>query len=84
MISVLNNTWRRGTLGWRTAAEVWQERRISDVDRGALREEVMDKAARICRQLAPCGGPAGLAERLAIEQILERRGLLRREKGGWC
>jgi hypothetical protein len=46
MISVLNNTWRRGTLGWGTAAEVWQERRISDVDRGALREEVMDKAAR--------------------------------------
>jgi hypothetical protein len=84
MISVLNSTWRRSTLGWRTASEVWQERRISDVDRGALREEVMDRAGRIRRQLAPSAGPAGLAERLAIEQILERRGLLRREKGGWC
>jgi hypothetical protein len=84
MMSVLNGTYRRSTLGWKTAAELWQQRRVIDVDRAALREEVNEKAERIRRQLTDGDGSEGLAERLAIEQTLEQRGLLRRKKGGWC
>jgi hypothetical protein len=84
MISVLNTRWRRSTLGWKTAAEVWAARPELDVDRRALREEVKDRMDRLRRVIAQNGGPNHLAERLAIEQVLERRGLLSREVGGWC
>jgi hypothetical protein len=84
MIAVFNAKYRRGTLAWKTAEEVWKKRRVIDVDRRALREEVMEKAQRIQRELADCDGSVGLAERLAIEQTLQQRGLLRRQKGGWC
>jgi hypothetical protein len=84
MMRMLNCVYRRRTLDWKTADEAWRQRLVIDVDRAAFCEEVMDKAQRICRQLALHGGSASQVERLAVEQTLEQRGLLRRQKGGWC
>ena len=84
MLEAVNNLWRRRTLRWRTAYEVWSTRSCLRVDRRALREEVSERAARIGRQLVCRGKPADLAERLAIEQALESRGYLRQIVGGWC
>lgn len=80
----LNGLWRRRTLGWRTASEAWGARAQPRIDRQALREEVMERVARIGRQLQHRGQPADLAQRLAIEQALETRGYLRQTFGGWC
>ncbi len=84
MLDRVNRLWRRRTLGWKTAAEIWSARPPLMVDRTALREEVQDRALRIARELSGRGQPADLAERLAIEQTLTRMGYLRRETGGWC
>lgn len=84
MLAAVNGLWRRRTLGWRTASEIWAARPRITVDRRALREEVKERAARIAPLLKRRGQPADLAERLAIEQALESRGLLRKEVGGWC
>ena len=84
MLEAVNKLWRRRTLAWRTAHELWSERKPLCVDRRVLREEVSERAARIARQLQRRGNPADMAERLAIEQALESRGYLRREIGGWC
>jgi transposase-like protein len=84
MLTSVNELWRRRTLGWKTASELWNERPKLMVDRRALREEVKDRASRIARELERRGGPADLAERLAIEQTLELKGYLRKEVGGWC
>ncbi len=83
MLRALNGLWPRRTLSWRTAEEVWRERPAVQVDRTALRDEVRERADRI-RHGGVRGAPADLAERLAIEKALIMRGLLRREKGGWC
>ena len=84
MLEALNKLWRRRTLAWRTAHELWSARKPVEIDRRALREEVNETAARIAQQLQHRGKPADLAERLAIEQALESRGYLRRQIGGWC
>jgi hypothetical protein len=84
MIETLNMSWRRRSLDWRTAAEVWQARPRIEVDRDELRDEVNDRAARLRAHLE--GDPDGteLARRLAIEQALVERKLISREAGGWC
>lgn len=79
----VNALWRRRTLAWRTAAEAWRQRPRLDVDRQALREEVTERAARL-RAHELHGKPGDLAERLAIEQVLQQRGYLRMNAGGWC
>jgi transposase len=84
MLEALNKLWRRRTLAWRTAHELWSARKPVEIDRRALREEVNERAARIAQQLQHRGKPADLAQRLAIEQALESRGYLRRQIGGWC
>jgi len=73
MITALNRDWRRPTLGWRTAEEVWVARPLLGDDRDELREEVHQRAAR--RQAE--GITPDLAMRLAIEQALTKRGYLR-------
>ncbi len=75
MLRALNGLWPRRTLAWRTAEEVWRERPPVLVDRTALRDEVRDRADRI-RHGGVRGAPADLAERLAIEQALIKRGFL--------
>jgi len=84
MQSLCNARWRRRTLGWRTAAEVWNERATLTEDRAAFHDEVQHRTARLRRHGAGRGQPADLPERLAIEQALITRGYLRRVSGGWC
>jgi hypothetical protein len=72
MTWALNTAWRRPTLGWRTAAEVWIARPPLQTDRDALRADVSERARRLAKhQLEP-----SLAMRLAIEQALIERGYL--------
>ena len=84
MINALNNSWRRRTLGWQTAAEVWNGRSPVRVDRRDLREEVEREARRLRRHKALRGRDRGWAQRIAIKHALVKRGLLRLETGGWC
>ncbi len=84
MLLALNAAWPRRTLTWRTSEEAWHSRPAVDMDREALREEVEDRAARIRRQAEGRAAVAAMAERLAIEAALTKRGYLRREPGGWC
>jgi hypothetical protein len=81
---VASRSARLTALGWKTAYEVWVARPRLAVDRRALREEVMERTARIGRELERRGHPADLAERMAIEQALTTRGYLRQTVGGWC
>jgi hypothetical protein len=84
MMIALNARWRRGTLGWHTAQELWQARPSIQVDRQALADDVNDRAARLRRRFNAAPKPQDLAWRLALKQALVNRGLLRIEKGGWC
>jgi hypothetical protein len=84
MMAALNRLWRRGTLGWHTAEELWQRRPRIDVDRTALAEDVTERARRLRRKLNVPTRAHDLAWRLAVERELINRGLLRVEKGGWC
>ena len=84
MLEAVNTLWRRRTLNWRTAYEAWSARAPLQIDRRALREEVVERTCRIARQIDGRGKPTDLAQRLAIEQTLQARGYLRKEIGGWC
>jgi hypothetical protein len=80
MMSALTGSWRRGTLGWKTAAEAWSARPQEQLDRGQFRRQVTDRARRIGTD---GGTSSDLAWRLAIEQVLVKWGLLRITKEGW-
>jgi hypothetical protein len=85
MRHALNTDWRRPTLGWKAAADVWTGRAAVHENRNVLREEVVERAARIARTMAKTGSPdADLAHRLAVEYALTQRGYLRQQSGGWC
>jgi transposase InsO family protein len=84
MCAALNGTWRRPSLAWRTALDLWRARLPVPVDRDELREEVSARAARIRAHLEEQPDAVELATRLAIEQALEERRLISREAGGWC
>lgn len=84
MLKAVSGIWRRRTLGFKTAEEVWRSRPPLTIDRTQLRMEVEDRAARIRRRIELRGRPADMAERLAIQQALESRGYLRQKVGGWC
>lgn len=84
MLKGVNEVWRRRTLGWRTAAEVWDTRPSLTIDRQALQEEVTERTARLAPAILNRGKPEDLAERLAIEQTLVHHGWLQLQHGGWC
>jgi hypothetical protein len=84
MMHALNARWRRRTLGFKTAQELWNARPILAVDRAAFREEVTDRSERIRRSLDLRGKPADLPYRLGLEQVLEQRGFLDRSFAGRC
>lgn len=84
MLLALNAAWPRRTLTWRTSEELWLARPRINEDRAALHEEVEDRAVRIRRHADGRGATAAMAQRLAIEWALTRRGYLRRLPGGWC
>lgn len=78
MMRSLNNRWPRRKLGWTTAAQEWSTRPTINVDRVQLRKEVELR----CSRLIACGNvKAGMAWRLAVEQALTARGLLRVKSG---
>jgi hypothetical protein len=78
MLRVLNQRWLRPSLGWRPSAALWGARRAMRTNRRELRHDVVRRAVQLRRsRCAP-----KLAERLAIEQALGDRGLVRRIAGG--
>jgi hypothetical protein len=84
MLHCVNDLWRRRTLHWQTATEVWNARPPLTLDRNAFREEVHERARKIAHALQRRSHPADLAERLGIERTLERMGYLQQQLGGWC
>jgi len=78
------NTRPRGTLGWRTADELWRARPRIEVDRQAFADDVSARAGRLRQSLDVPQAPQDLAWRLAVKQALIDRRLLTIEKGGWC
>lgn len=85
MLLALNTLWRRRSLHWKTAAEVWNARPpISLQTRCAFRAEVHNRTRQIACGLQRSNQPQDLAERLAIEQTLEHMGYLRRQIGARC
>jgi len=84
VIEALNELWPRRSLGWKTAAQCWNARAPLPIHRYAFQEEVQQRANKIARRITESRQPEDLAERLAIEQALERLGYLRQEIGGWC
>jgi hypothetical protein len=84
MMAALNGRWRRSTLGWCTAQELWIGRPAIDVDRIQLADDVHERAARLRATLHVPPTPQDLAWRIAVKQALAERGLLKVEKGGWC
>jgi transposase len=77
----MDTRWRRRALGWRTAQEVWQNRIPLTEDRELLRLDVQRFAEKLRCKNECRGFPADMAERLAIEAALTKRGYLSR-KGG--
>lgn len=73
MKTTFNERWLRPRLGWRSAAECWNQRGPIDDDRVELRDDVERRAAAL---RSKCVQP-DLAMRLAIEQALIARGHLR-------
>src|SRR5207237_3423957 len=51
MLGALNCTWKRPTLQWRTANDVWASKPYLNVDRRELRDDVAARAERIRRDL---------------------------------
>lgn len=72
MKTAMNERWLRPTLGWRSAADHWNERPSLDDDRDELHDDVHERAGRLRFHDVD----ANLAMRLAIEQALTERGYL--------
>jgi transposase-like protein len=80
-ISAIDTRWPRRALGWRTSHEIWQTRTPLQVDREELRQDVERMTAKLQSKQGCRGFPADMAERLAIEAALTKRGLLSRQAG---
>lgn len=83
MCHALNHRWPRRSLGWRTTGELWDARRPITLDRDQLREQVIERAARI-QNASSKDLDQELVWRLAIEHALIQHGLLRITPGGGC
>jgi len=82
MLHVLNAVWKRASLGWKTAQEVWMNRPAITVDRVWLGDHVDAMTERIRIELTARGESVFQARRFAIEAALTQLGLLRRVSGG--
>jgi hypothetical protein len=82
-IGAMDTRWPRRALGWRTAQDIWQNRPRLTENRDHLHRDVQRIAARIRSKNRCRGFPADMAERLAIEAALTKRGYLSRQ-GGRC
>jgi hypothetical protein len=84
MKRALNAVWRRPTLGWLTAEEVWRRRPPLRIDRAELRDQVADRKARLRRHDAFRNEPDDVVARFAIEQELIKREFMSQVPGGSC
>ena len=84
MKHALNAVWRRPTLGWLTAEEVWKQRPTLRIDRAQLRDQVAARMARLRRHDAFQDEPDDVVARFAIEQELVNRGFMSLRPGGNC
>jgi hypothetical protein len=84
MKHALNAVWRRPTLGWLTAEEVWQKRPPLRIVRAELRDRVADRKARLRRHDAFRNEADDVVARFAIEQELIKRRLMSLLPGGNC
>jgi transposase len=82
-IEAMDARWPRRGLGWRTAQEIWQNRSPLTENRDELRRDVQRITEKLRRNHGGRGFPADMAERIAIEAALTKRGYLTRE-GGRC
>jgi transposase-like protein len=82
-IAAIDTRWPRRALGWRTAHDIWHNRPRLTVDRDELHRDVQRIAEKIRQENGCRGFPADMAERLAIEAALTKRGFLSRQ-GGRC
>jgi transposase len=82
MRRALNERWLRPSLGWRSAGTVWAARRELRTNRRELRLDVVRRKAQLSLRLGSNVVAMRRAERLAIEEVLEDRGLIRRIAGG--
>lgn len=80
----LNTLIPRRSLGWCTPHDLWTTRRVVDIDRAALHEEVNDRAAYLQRKLEEREVHLGFHRRFAIEQALTSRGYLECSTPRWC
>jgi transposase len=80
-IGAMDTRWPRRALGWRTAQDIWQNRTRLTENRDHLRRDVQRIEARIRSKNRCRGFPADMAERLAIEAALTKRGYLSRQGG---
>ena len=76
------NAQPRGTLGWRTADELWRARPSIDVDLQALAEDVNDRAEKVRRSLNVAPAHQDLAWRLAVKQTSSNDALKTRKGAG--
>jgi hypothetical protein len=82
MRRVLNASWPRRTLGWDTAVQRWNRRPVLSVDRGALRQQVVQLALSLRRSTSTPLTPRSPAWRRAIELTLTRLGFLNKFSRG--
>ena len=81
MMQSLNNLWPRRRLGWKVAAQAWNARREVDVNRVELRKEI----EQTCNGLITRHDVnPDVGWRVAVNQALTKRGLLRVVPGGGC
>jgi hypothetical protein len=83
MMQALNQLWPHRSLGWESAAAVWRRRRPLGIDRSELRLDVEQRGARLRERLGTKRCAARMARRLAIEQALDDRGLVRGAGAKW-
>jgi transposase InsO family protein/transposase len=84
MIEVLNTTWPRRALGWRTPADCWNARPPLAVDRKIFSEEVDEELRLLLATGRAQCRHEGSAERIAIERVLTRHNYLRCEWARRC
>lgn len=84
MTNLLNNLWRRASLGYKTPQEAWMKREPIGVDRNEFADEVSQRTERIAAELRNAGESDSQASRFAIEAALKQRELIRCQPGGWC
>lgn len=79
---LLNRGWRRRSLDYETAEERWNRRQVPSLDRGDMREQVREMAARIRGKGASVSDDD--SHRFAVVATMIQRGLLRLVPGGHC